>query len=595
MRPRSRGRGGAAAVLAGLCLLAGAPPRAGAGRVPRGAAEPRGLASASGAAAWGPGRAGEAALAPPGPRPGALPAEAEVREAEAQAVVEEHLCALCRDLAEEAGGGLRAGFARWGPALEGALDAGALERGRAAGLGPVEACRRAGACPQEWEVETVVPVSPLDLRVTRGYGPTGYDKVRVSVVSSNASALPGPRSNETFDYERPFQWRWKQNFLQSSLKSLEEGRNLLRLDGHNVTVDLPPRGAGTRGILIADPCIMGMSALCTHGDKWRTLETVTDILNAAAKDPRLSFWGILGDNFYDDDGDTTNLWFAQLTLQTKSKIMLSVVGNHDLWLFGNPALGRKKDQFGVGYLQWYMQDTASTLSFPRNGELFNFTNHPGKKASIWPWRHTENIPTVDNFFSYYTIGNIGFIGYSSHHSWEHTQPYLEEACAFLLEENRVGGLEVVFLMGHWNRCDSGCASDMDVPSVHARLWSSPEEMPTCNLLGNAVPVKYLAGHTHCNKILEPDVGFMLAGQGMAGCPDPNFGIPVLDTTGNRMKLLYYPLVEPADGGDFSRQEERTAAILDCFGEGDLGKCEHLAERWLDQPFRPPPKSAGGGL
>ena len=294
------------------------------------------------------------------------------------------------------------------------------------------------------------------------------------------------------------------------------------------------------------------------------------------------------------DGDTTNRWFASLTLQTKSKIMLSVPGNHDFWLFGNPTMGRKKDQFGVGYLQWYMQDTASTLRFPRNGELFNFTNHPGKKASIWPWRHNENVPTVDNFFSYYTIGNIGFIGYSAHHSWKHTQPYLEDACMFLAEEKRAGGLEVVFLMGHWNRCDSGCADadghDMDAHSVHARLMASgPGIMPACNHLGNTVPVKYLAGHTHCNKILEPDVGFMLAGQGMAGSCG-NFGIPVLDTTGNRMKLLYYPLVEPDDKGNSTKQDERTEAILSCFGNGDMGRCEHLAERWLDQPL-----PAGGEL
>ncbi len=42
-----------------------------------------------------------------------------------------------------------------------------------------------------------------------------------------------------------------------------------------------------------------------------------------------------------------------------------------------------------------------------------------------------------------------------------------------------------------------------------------------------------SGHKHCNVVMDPDVGFMVGGNGMsdaASCGG-NFGIPVIDTTG----------------------------------------------------------------
>ena len=47
------------------------------------------------------------------------------------------------------------------------------------------------------------------------------------------------------------------------------------------------------------------------------------------------------------------------------------------------------------------------------------------------------------------------------------------------------------------------------------------------------------GHTHGNRPYNPDYIYLLGGFGMGGLA--NFGIPVLDTTGGRVRLLYFPL------------------------------------------------------
>jgi hypothetical protein len=51
-------------------------------------------------------------------------------------------------------------------------------------------------------------------------------------------------------------------------------------------------------------------------------------------------------------------------------------------------------------------------------------------------------------------------------------------------------------------------------------------------------LKFFMGHTHCN-VPHPhgntNTGFMVAGQGMEGCA--NYGIPILDTTGGRVRVL----------------------------------------------------------
>jgi len=100
------------------------------------------------------------------------------------------------------------------------------------------------------------------------------------------------------------------------------------------------------------------------------------------------------------------------------------------------------------------------------------------------------------------------------------------------------------------------------------------------------------GHTHGNRPYNPDYIYLLGGFGMGGLA--NFGIPVLDTTGGRVRLLYFPL-RNIDGlvssysslliligwlGRWDQYEE----VMDCVSKNGIGGCEYMAEIWMNQPL-----------
>ena len=102
-----------------------------------------------------------------------------------------------------------------------------------------------------------------------------------------------------------------------------------------------------------------------------------------------------------------------------------------------------------------------------------------------------------NFVWYNKIGNLGFIGYSGATGFEETKPYFEEACAFM--ENEQPAPDVIFLLGHWNQENAGCAVDMETQDVHHAIVT----MPGCS---GGDRLKYIDGHEHCN-LLENGKGY----------------------------------------------------------------------------------------
>ena len=67
-------------------------------------------------------------------------------------------------------------------------------------------------------------------------------------------------------------------------------------------------------------------------------------------------------------------------------------------------------------------------------------------------------------------------------------------------------------------------------------------------------LKYIMGHTHCNKVTATDprggptsaLGMMVAGQGMEGCG--NFGVPLVSTKEKgRVEVLYYEIQSTEKG------------------------------------------------
>ena len=168
--------------------------------------------------------------------------------------------------------------------------------------------------------------SNMDIRISKAYGSRGYDKLRVSVISSIEV------SSDVFSYSQPFRYRWTNNTLNTGIVSIIPGQmNSISIAGEAFDIYVPAEDSPTRGVILADPCFSNEFVWCSYGDDFDTYNRSTQLLNAINSHADNDFWMILGDNFYDQSGEPTAEWFAALSKETKSKIMGSVPGNH-VWL-----------------------------------------------------------------------------------------------------------------------------------------------------------------------------------------------------------------------------------------------------------------------
>jgi len=406
----------------------------------------------------------------------------------------------------------------------------------------------------------------FDLRVTKGFGTKPYGSLRISVVTREGQALDFNATE--FDYSAPFQFRWTGNTLSTKMVEVPEGRSQITIGSRVVQLSLPKESAGVAGVLIADPCIRSGSftslVACRNAKRFGTAERTPALLNMFVGDDDMDFWGILGDNFYDRNGETTSDIFDKLTVETKSKIMLTVPGNHDYWVLGSPYVSSKSDQFGNGHMQWYPQDTkASEHITPGDTTApYNFSVDPNSKR----------LPAIQNSFYYNSIGNIGIIGYSGAYSLNQTLPYMREACAWLGKKYATGQVQIGMLVGHWDVPVLGCAPEMAGPQFYDQM----AKLPGCDTLSAQNNLKFFMGHTHCN-LPHPHgkagAGFMVAGQGMEGCG--NYGIPVIDTTESRVRVWYFDVYSLSGQDNYD-------VLKECLLVRGWRRCTMYATLWLDQ-------------
>lgn len=240
------------------------------------------------------------------------------------------------------------------------------------------------ACRWETAPPPPPPVSPISLRVAKAYGTKPYGMLRVSAVT--ASTTPPPFAA---DYSHQFVYRWTENALHSSMVAVTPGtrQNFSFAGGVTASLWLPAQGAGVAGVLVADPCVHGSKVGCTFGTKFNTTKRLMPLLNAFVSHDDVDFWGILGDNFYDQQGKLTHALYAQLELATLGKISVMVPGNHDYYVLGKYDVSSKADQFGNGFMQWYAQDTrAARHVMPGNtsSPIFDFSIDPSSVSSGGP-------------------------------------------------------------------------------------------------------------------------------------------------------------------------------------------------------------------
>ena len=453
---------------------------------------------------------------------------------------------------------------------------------------------------------TTCSADPPDLRVTRGLGPKGYEKMRVSVITH------GPQEfyDINFTYSAKFQYRWTawpdatraknqpdvpERWLHSMLVNVGNGtfggsRNLT-IGGYAIEISLPPAGKGSRGIIISDPCFTPPHGVqswidCKWSTPWNTYESLIRLLEGTAgvdTGKGVDYWTILGDNFYDQNGAISDVFFRNLSLKVKSKPLSIVIGNHDMWIEGGPSDGDQYDQHGNGMMQYYALDPASSISSAvikqqqqQPGLFLDFSLDPDVVAQ---WNGTLN--TASNLVWYNAIGDTAYIGVSGAFSEQVLSPHLNAACAWLASEieRDSSGIRWLFLLGHWDKdtsqqgeqCDP--CSHMSTPSIYQRLRNTSG----CREFGNRL--KYMDGHTHCNYVQEVDaegtgeaLGLMIGGSGMDGCGQ--FGFEYVDSTENQLKVFYFELERE---GSPSRAEE----ILTCIEKHGIGNCTELAKVWYD--------------
>lgn len=416
-------------------------------------------------------------------------------------------------------------------------------------------CRGLGKCPAD-----SLPAHPsvrsdpnIDIRVSKAMGSRGYNKLRISVISNQTL------TNSVFNYNQRFQYRWTDKVLNTGLVSVTPGQTTsFTFGSETIKVYLPKENDGVRGIIVADPCFQSEWIVCVYQTKFQMFDHLTGLLNAASKHSDLHYWQILGDNFYDQAGQASSTWFNALSADTKSRIFATVPGNHDFWVNASPKLYVPKDQLGNGFMQFYGQDVHASLA---GVTPYDFVNNPDGAN-----KGAENLPPASNFFFYNKVGNVAFIGYSGAHSFSAMQSYFEEACNWAVDAKP----DVLLLLGHWNNEGDGCDADTAVPAIYKTII----DLPSCAPL--ASKTRYFMGHKHCNIVTEKNVGFMVGAQGMSDASSCGgaFGIPVVDTTGGRFKVYYFPVDQANEFDNYDK-------IHSCFEEKGVSGCYDLAEVWAD--------------
>ena len=136
--------------------------------------------------------------------------------------------------------------------------------------------------------------SNLDIRISKAYGSRGYDKVRVSVISSDIV------DSDIFTYSEPFQYRWTQYYLNTGVTTIIPGQvTTLRVGNEDIDVYVPSEGDGVRGLVVGDPCFSSEYITCVYRKPFDMFNRSVTIMNELFKHDDIHFWNILGDNFYD--------------------------------------------------------------------------------------------------------------------------------------------------------------------------------------------------------------------------------------------------------------------------------------------------------
>lgn len=415
--------------------------------------------------------------------------------------------------------------------------------------------------PVPTEMPTAVPTAPSsdisNFRVAKAHSKRGYNKVRISVVTNGKGTF-----EDFFDYNAPFAHRWTDYHLHSTIKDVADGGSTFTIGKEQVTVKIPKEGAKTRAVLLADPCFSSRDLHCALGERFNVFDRLVKMTDTLVGSDDIDFWGILGDNFYENRFPSLSAqFFDALSMAAKTTPIVAVPGNHDYWITGGPT-GQTVDQFGYGFMQMYGQDTEASFMNGSAPYDYSVTPAPGQP---------DTLPIQENFVFSHQIGDVAVLGWTGASTWTDFEPYAQKYCSWL---DNAPTVNTALLLGHWNKDDLGCYHGLSAPDVYAKL----KDMAGCN----KKLMLYVDGHLHCNQVTEPGHGFMIGANGMSGCTQ--FGFLVLESDPNanggpNVRVDYIELAN--DGADYFD------AVHGCFaGSGSYESCRDThAKSWRSHSFQ----------
>jgi len=292
----------------------------------------------------------------------------------------------------------------------------------------------------------------------------------------------------------------------------EPGGRTARLPG----VRVPASRASVRGLLVGDPCFSNGGAIpCAFGtpDELDVRGLLTGVLDAGGFD----FWTVLGDNFYDATGAHAREFFGGLSLAAKRTLFSTVLGNHDVWVLGHPALA----QPGVDPLGW------------------GFAQYFGGAEEVRAAEREGDTPPPAAFFFHHVVGRAGFIGFSSAHvlgeqDWA-------KACAYFDRGGAGENATRVFLMAHWALCNDGCVRGMDAGEAYRGLLSNRRACAE----SVARRLVHVSGHVHVNGRVG-ESGMVVGAAGMSGGPGDRVGFVVVEVEEDALRVTYFAARESGD-------------------------------------------------
>jgi len=465
-----------------------------------------------------------------------------------------------------------------------------------------------GACPK------------MDLRVAKGMNDRGYEKIRVSVITTKETEPDCDFSDADFQYNEkffgpagsgihdpqkgPLLNKMSEMTLRTTIKTVVPGGMCaLDMGGEQIIVKTPAKGGRSRGLLFADPCIRQVhpGPPCKFGEQYKIKEHFSKAINALVGSDEIDFWGIIGDNFYDATGQINVEFWAELSLEAKAKPFITVPGNHDFWNAGYPEGGggyAGVDHFGYGWMQYFGQDVvgsslvnATPYNLPKSKSDHSWPAPAAKVPGTNPSRPValplSGIPLEENFVFWHQIGNVASFGYSGAHATGpnpatnhgRIDPYVEKFCKWVGESDDIVSW---MLFGHWNGPNLGCMNGMDTPNVYKVLMSKSGCAKKKGL--------FFDGHDHCNRITAHNcaeanakgcsdplpVGFMIGASGMDGevgnCqrnPDSAQGFVVVDSMAKDIAVDYY------DMGKF----DQLSGCWDANKDQPVTKCRSMAQKY----------------